>query len=327
MTRKMISRLGSGLLCLLCAGGVGADPILTAAGTTAGFTLSKFADNFPVGNGVGPLGIAFVGGGQVMVSDYPGNVRIFPTDTDGQHANTIPVVQNYGFSNAVGLAKLGNFVYMTQQGAGNVVRLNLNGTFNSPVVGGIPFATGIFATNGKLYVSDCCSGTGIYAVDPVANTKVVFKTGSFDGISSDGTILYAEIGGHIRGYRLSDGVEVFDSGFINGADGTELGAGTLDGKIFVNTNFGELWEVDLANPSDKTLLVTGGTRGDFVTADPNGTLLFTQTADIWRLAPAAGGCIGTACNNVPEPGSMLLMLLGLFGFAGMRGRAAAKRVL
>lgn len=56
-----------------------------------------FANEFPTtGFCCGPLGIAFVGGGAVMVSDYPGNVRVFPTDTDGQSASAVPVAQFYG---------------------------------------------------------------------------------------------------------------------------------------------------------------------------------------------------------------------------------------
>ena len=315
------ARLSLGAAALAC-GTAQASPTLTVAATTAGFSLSEFASGFPVLSGVGPLGIAFVNGGGVMVSDYSGNVRIFATDTDGQTAASAPVAQNYGGGNGVGLARLGNFVYMTEQSAGRVVRLNQNGTFDSVVVTGIPTATGIYAhpVNGKLYVSDCCSNSGIYVVDPVTNTKTTFKaSGSYDGlsISADGATIYAELGQHIIGYRLSDGVQVFDSGFIPGADGTELGAGTLAGEIFVNTNSGELWEVDLANPIIKTKLVTGGSRGDFVTADPNGTLLFTQTDSIWRLSPAAGGCIGAACQ-VPEPGSVALVGVALLGLARSR---------
>lgn len=308
-----------------------AIPTLTTDAINAGFTLSQFADGFPVTSTFccGPLGIAFLPGGGVAVSDYPGNVRIFPTDTDGQHAGSFAPAANYGSGNGTGLTRVGNFLYMAEQNAGKVVRLNLDGTFNSDVATGIPSATGIFANShtGKLYVSDCCSNTGIWEVDPVANTKTQFKnSGGYDGlsISGDGSTLYAEFGGHILGYKLSDGSQVFDSGFFSdGADGTELGAGTLAGKIYVNTNGGNLWEVSLADPLVRTLLVTGGTRGDFVTADPNGSLLFTQSADIWRLTPKAGGCIGANCN-VPEPRTASLLALAFLAAGGI-GRRRARR--
>jgi len=300
--------------------GAVANPVLASDGLTAGFGLSQFADGFPsTGFCCGPIGIAFLDGGKVMVSDYPGNVRIFATDADGQHAGSFPVLDSLGQGNAVGLARLGNFIYLTQQTLGRVVKLTQAGIMVGLVTDGIPSATAIVANpvNGKLYVSDCCSGSGIWIVDPATGAKIQFKTGNFDGmsVSSDGATLYAELGGSIIGYRLSDGAVVFNSGFISGADGTELGAGTLAGEIFVNTNNGELWEVSLTNPADKHLIVNGGTRGDFVTADPNGTLLFTQTTDIWRLTAPAGGCIGANCNSAPEPGG-----LALAGLAAIRRR-------
>src|SRR5689334_17653764 len=60
-----------------------ADMTLTPAGIAEGFTLSTFATNFPSVGGVGPLGITFPGSG-VMVSDGPGNVRVFSSHADGQ---------------------------------------------------------------------------------------------------------------------------------------------------------------------------------------------------------------------------------------------------
>src|SRR5579863_1125822 len=84
------------LACVWC-GPARADLTLTAAGVAQGLSLSTYADGFPndpaSGGGVGPLGVAFVNG-TVLVSDHPGNVRIFSTDTDGQHAGSAPVAQN-----------------------------------------------------------------------------------------------------------------------------------------------------------------------------------------------------------------------------------------
>jgi hypothetical protein len=99
-------------------------------------------------------------------------------------------------------------------------------------------------------------------------------------------------------------------------DGTALGAGTLAGNIFVNTNAGTVVEVNLTTLA-RTLIATGGTRGDFVTVDPtNGTLLLTQTNQIFRLTAPPGGSFGA----VPEP-----QTLTIFGLIGLGLLLASRR--
>lgn len=295
--------------------------VVTPAGATEGFSLSTFAFNFPnTGFCCGPLGIAFPNSGGVMVADYPGNVRVFPTDANGQDAGAVPVAQNYGSHNGVGLANLNGSIYMTEQLSGEVVKLNNDGTFNSNVVA-LALATGIAADNadGVLYVSNISSG--IYRIDPVAHTSNLFVGGSFDGLSFDPVhgVVYGLLNGNdIAGFRISDGLQVFNSGFIpDSPDGTALGSGILAGKIYANTNAGTVIEIDM-NTLTQTVIATGGSRGDFVTVDPNGSLLLTQTDSIIRLNPPTGGGFG----NTPEPASVLLTLGGLATFMYFRKHAA-----
>src|SRR5262245_7296665 len=65
--------------------------VLTPAGVAQGFSLSTFASGFPTldsgvpGHGYGPFGIGFPAGGSVLVLDAFGDMRRFPTDTDGQN--------------------------------------------------------------------------------------------------------------------------------------------------------------------------------------------------------------------------------------------------
>ena len=310
----------AGSLALTFGSAANAGEMLTPGATAAGFTLSTFADGFPTtGFCCGPLGIAFPTTGGVMVSDFPGNVRTFATDTDGQHAGDFTPAQNYGSNNGVGLATLNGNVYMTEQAAGKVVQLNNDGTFDQNIIS-IGVATGISAdaSNGLLYVSDVSSD--IWAVDPVAKTRTAFASGVFDGVTVDTAsgLVYAESGGSILGYRISDGTLVFNSGVIpDSPDGVAVGTGSLAGNLFVNTNGGSLWEVNIATMAQMEL-GSGGSRGDFVTADPNGTLLLTQTDSILRLTAPAGGGFGGA----PEPGTIGLMFGGLGAVMfGLRRRA------
>ena len=306
-----------------------ADPTgmtLTAAGSAL-FTLSTFADNFPITSSpcCGPLGIAFPTTGGVMVADYPGNVRVFATDTDGQQASAGAIGQNYGAGNGVGLASLNGNIYMTEQSAGRLVQLNNDGTFNHNVNTSLPFATGLAAnsSNNVLYVSN---GSNIQAVNATTGVATLFANAGADGLtlSADHSTLYAEVGSHILGFLTSNGSEVFDSGFIAGqADGVAIGAtGALAGKLFVNTNSGTIVEIDIATLA-QTLIATGGSRGDFVNVDPlNNTLLLTQTDDIIRLTPISGTFEG---GNTPLPATLPLFAsgAGVFGYLGWRRKKKA----
>jgi hypothetical protein len=307
LNRKSVAQFALATLGMTWSAYAHAQLTLTPTGSGLGFTLTTFASNFPVSGSVGPLGIAF-NGSSVLVTDDPGNIRVFPTDMDGQNAASFAPTQNYGLGNAVGLSSAGGNFYMTRQTVGDLVQVNSNGTFNQVIVGGMPAATGMVTnpTNGHIFVSTL-GNNAIWDVDPIAKTKVLFKSASADGLSTDGITLYGEVGNHILGWNILTGTQNFDSGLISGGpDGAQLGFGGLAGNIFVNTNDGHLIEVNLTTLT-QTIIADSGSRGDFVTVDPNnGTLLITQTDRIMRLTPPSGSTF----NGTPEPGTWA-MLIGL----------------
>jgi len=311
-------RLATPILCvsalLSVCGTASAGMVLTAAGTAQGFGLSTFATGFPSnsGNSIGPLGLAVTSSG-VLIGDWAnGTVYRFASDVDGQTAAGATATISYGGQGSVhGMGQLGDTVYMNSQSNGTLLQLNPDGTFNQTIVGGFSDANGVVVNpvTGHVYIAN---SNGIYDVNPITKTKTLFvsQTGQ-DGltISADGSILYAEVNGHIIGYNTSTAAKVFDSGFISGGpDGTVIGQGPLLGNIFVNTNNGNLIEVNLTTLTE-TIIGTGGTRGDFVTVDTtNGSLLVTQTSTVLRLTPPAGGFT----SPVPEPSTILPGIMSAF---------------
>ncbi len=302
---------------LYVAPSANAGMVLTTAGSNAGFGLSTFASNFPsTGYCCGPLGIAFLGNGNVMVTDYPGHVRVM-SNTDGQDASNVTPVTT-SFDNAIGLTSMGGTIYMSSQ-LGFIYQMNNDGTIASTLNNTIAGTTGITNDGTNLFADG--SG-GIYTVSPTTGSATLFRSGGFDGLSVDlgSGILYASASdNHIRGFRLSDAVEVFDSGYISdGPDGVAVGHGSLAGNLYINTVSGVLYQYNLATTA-LTALTHGGSRGDFVTVDPtNGSLLLTQTDSILRLTAPEGGSFSEA----PEPGTVLTMLagLGVLGLARRRNR-------
>jgi len=285
-----------------------ADLALTQAGLERGYELSTFATGFSPG----PTGIDFLSSTSVMVSNT--QIRLFQ-NIDNQSAAAVPPLTTYTGNNTDGLAHVGSNIYMTQYDNGRVVQINANGTFNHSVVS-LPHALGIVPhpSNGHVFVgSGGGSGVGsVIDLDPLTGAFTTISNQSCDGVSvsADGSVVYAALtSGSIVGYNVSTHAVVFNSGVIPGVvDGTALGFGGRLGLIYANTNGGSVWQISLSNPLDRVEIANGGTRGDFVTADPfhPGELLVTQSDRIMRL------------KNIPAPSTAAL--LGLGGLLASRRR-------
>jgi hypothetical protein len=281
---------------------------LTTAGAAEGFGLSTFAYGFvPNSYGFSALGV-LVYGKQVFVADSNLDLlRLFPTDTDWQNAAATPFASwNHGVS---GLALLDDTLYAA--GNNQVTPFSGSGAPGTAIVTSPTTAIGLCADpiHNCLYLSDGGVYSTIYKIDPVGKTiaSLVTGLGGPDGmvLSTDGSTLYAAIdaGDDVVGIDTGSGAIVWDfnqlgSGVsLSGPDGIALGMGTLAGKLYVNCNGGQVYEITLATGA-ATLIATNGTRGDFAPADPNGTLLLTQSDRVMRLIPPAGGSFRDLTSSV-----------------------------
>ena len=305
----------AGMAAIIATSGISyADLTLDPAASAAGFTLTTFADQIPTNGAVGPVGISFTPTGGVIIASYGSGVNaVFASDTDNQHFAGA-VLSTDTFAGPAGIAHIGNNYYEAIQFSGQVIQIDGNtGNFvaNVASIGG---ATGLVANpvNGHLFVSNV---NQVFDLNPADGSVTVFANIPFDGmaITPDGKTLYgaASAYGQIFGYDTTTGLQVYASSIIpGGIDGSALGTGTLAGNMFVNTNSGTLVELNLTT-NVQTLIASGGSRGDFVEVDPNGSLLLTQTDSVLRLTAPTGGGFST----VPEPSSFALMGLGGIGLA------------
>ncbi len=322
-TQQILGAIGVVTLCFGAAPAY-AGLTLTAAGIADGFTLSTFADGFSDNNangtGVGPIGVGFLPGGGTVVTSYATNTTVsFPSDTDGQTVSGTGTTHS-GFSRPAGAATVGGVVYVANQADGTIASLNSDGSFHQTVASGLGAATGLVANpaTGHLFVSNV--GNQIFEVNPLNGNVTTALSGYIvDGLSlsPDGSTLFFESGGHIFGLTLSTSA-ITDYGSVSGADGAAVASGTLGGNIFVDTNFGQLVEINQSTLA-QTVIADGGSRGDLVTVDPNGTLLLSQSNSIVRLTPPAGTTFA-----VPEPACLGLFAAGsaLIGAIRRRKRSA-----
>jgi LPXTG-motif cell wall-anchored protein len=143
------------------------------------------------------------------------------------------------------------------------------------------------AVTGEIWAS---TSGGIYRMNPTSSTPTLATVvAGVDadglGISGDGKTIYAaELDQSVHGYDATTGAEVLDVS-IPGGHGVDGIATTQNGDIFVNANDGTIERIDHATHA-VTVVASGGSRGDFVTVGPDGTLYATQSDRVVKLTPS-----------------------------------------
>lgn len=305
---------------------------LVLTGAVPGFTLTTAISLPYVNNSTYTLvSVGIAGTGNIIAPENSGPDFVYP-DIDNQTLGGFIASAPLPAGNGFAMATLGGQVYGGQAWGGGYYRFNSNGSLGPALnVVGAGSWLGLWGdqANGKLLSS---STLGLIEIDPATGNYVVVNAlAGFlaDGVTvtPDGDTAYVAdyTNDEVRGYSLlaaNFGQQVFATASLgHGSDGMGVLAGTcgLAGQIVVNNNDGT---VGLINPGNgnETVIASGGTRGDFVSADTNnGTLLLSQNDQLARLAAPRGCSIGSA-TAAPEPATTAWLTLALAGLAAVRWR-------
>jgi DNA-binding beta-propeller fold protein YncE len=307
---------------------------LTPTGTSRGFLpITTFASGFTFHTGgSGPGGVAYRTHTSglihpeltVLVSDVDSGsgCTVYLLNNNDNQVSPYPVAAHYPNLDAIGLAQIqvgpDYKYYMGQVTAKKLVEINSDAGYVQDIVSFADSPLGIAPyppqgavgpLTGHLFVT---AGADIWDVDPQAHSKTLFNhsaSATPDGLSFDAsgaTVYVPYTDGVIRAFDTSTATLTWTSAFIaGGPDGTAIGVGTLTGYIYVNCNSGDVWELGVPpHTLDVNHIATGGTRGDFIAADPNiysgggyPSLLLIQTDSIMRLDPPGGGFFGPPTSS------------------------------
>ncbi len=285
--------------------------MIWAATAASGWSVSTFASGFINNTAYGPIGIASDGKGNIYVQDYVSGGLYKFGHAGGAASGTTLVGSNPAFT-IFGLtfAKDGR-LYATDLGENSVVELDptnavkLRSVISGRTGYGIatdPISGDLFiaGTNGVIYrISDFTNGPGIVA--PYFNLLA-------DGLAfgPDGSLYAANassVGGasnifRIGGTSTSQPPSATVIAQVPTSDGMAV---SIDNTFLVtNNNNGTISKIDLKTFT-QTVIVSGGSRGDFVTVGSDGCLYVTQTDSILKVTSSDGTCPFTPSSIIVPP--------------------------
>jgi uncharacterized repeat protein (TIGR01451 family) len=268
--------------------------------TTPGWVASDYVTGFDHGSEAGPVGLAFDGDGNLLVTSYAAGSLHKVAPGGGTAAGT-KIRDGYGGAAGLAFDKSGR-LYMARGTQHDVVELNpASGELIRTVVSGLPCPVGLATdpVSGDLFVSNVfCKNGGIFRITGFANGagSATRYAGSQDAdgltFAPDGT-LYAAGGTRIvRIGGTSSGAPGTADTVVDlpNVDGIAVSAATTeeDQYLVVVRTDGEIDRVEL--DGTVTPILTGGSRGDLVTVGPDHCIYADLQDRVIKLGPSTGTC-------------------------------------
>jgi uncharacterized repeat protein (TIGR01451 family) len=289
----------------LIAAAIGATTLFSAAAahayqTAPGWVAGDYVTGFDHGDGAGPVGLAFDGSGNLLVSSVA-SASLHKVAPGGGTAAGTKIRDGYGQAAGLAFDKSGR-LYMARGNQGDVVELNpASGEIIRTVVSGLACPVGLATDpiSGDLFVSNVfCKGGGIFRISGFANGpgKATRYAGAqdADGITfaPDGT-LYAAGGFEvvrIAGTNSSTPGTATPFADLPNVDGIAYAPASTDSGeylVVVRTD-GEVDQVDF--DGTVTPILTGASRGDLVTVGPDRCVYADLQDSVIKLGPSTGNC-------------------------------------